>query len=86
MGCTHSKLNKDICQKDETTKMHIDFIKQNGLDAYYAIMSIENEKTHNSFVDNSSNETDMEIENLELRETKSNEKKYRSKRKCTLKD
>ena len=29
---------------------------------------------------------DTEIENLELRETKSNEKKYRSKRKCNLKD
>ena len=40
MGCTRSKLNKDICQKDETTKMQIDFIKQNGLDTYYAIMGI----------------------------------------------
>ena len=64
------------------TKMHIDFIKQNGLDAYYAIMGVENDKTHNSFDDNSSNvnlglfnietknETDTEIENsgLSIRE------------------
>ena len=55
MGYTCSKLNKDICEKDETTKMHIDFIKQNGLDAYYAIMGVENNKTHNSFDENSSN-------------------------------
>ena len=55
MGCTRSKLNKDICEKDETTKMHVDFIKKNGLDAYYAIMGVENDKTHNSFDDNSSN-------------------------------
>ena len=58
--------------------MHMDFIKKNGLDAYYAIMGIENDKSHNSFDDNSSNvnlglfnietknETDIEIENLGL--------------------
>ena len=49
MGCTCSKLNKDICKKDETTKMHIDYIKKNGLDAYYAIMGVENDKFYNSF-------------------------------------
>ena len=75
MGCTRSKLNKDICEKDETTKMHIDYIKQNGLDANYAIMGVDNDKSHNSFDDNSSNvnlglfnietksETDTTIEN-----------------------
>ena len=78
MGCTRSKLNKDICLKDETTKMHMDFIKKNGLDAYYAIMGIESDTSHNSFDDNSSNvnlglfnietknETDTEIQNLGL--------------------
>ena len=54
MGCTRSKLNKDICLKDETTEMHLDFIKKKGLDAYYAIMGIESDKSHNSFDDNSS--------------------------------
>ena len=82
MGCTRSKLNRDICLKDETTEMHVDFIKNNGLDAYYAIMGIESDKSHNSFDDNSSNvnlglfnietknETDTEIENsgLSIRE------------------
>ena len=82
MGCTRSKLNKDICLKDETTKMHMDFIKKNCLDAYYAIMGIESDKSHASFDDNSSNvnlglfhietknETDMEVEDsgLSIRE------------------
>ena len=82
MGCTCSKLNKDICLKDETTEMQVDFIKKNGLDAYFAIMGVENDKSHNSFDDNSSNVnlglfnietkngTDTEIENsgLSIRE------------------
>ena len=82
MGCTCSKLNRDISEKDETTKMHIDYIKQNGLDAYYAIMGVDNDKSHNSFDDNSSNvnlglfnietksETDTTIENSELSKRK----------------
>merc|ERR1712081_76721 len=64
--------------KDETTQMHVDYIKQNGLDAYYAIMGVDNDKTHKSFDDNSSNvnlglfnietksETDTRIENSGL--------------------
>merc|ERR1711954_332629 len=82
MGCTHSKINKDICLKDETTEMHMDFIKKIGLDVYYTIMGIENDKSHNLFDDNSSNvnlgsfnietknKTDTEIENsgLSIRE------------------
>ena len=62
--------------------MHIDYIKQNGLNAYYAIMGVDNDKSHNSFDDNSSNvnlglfnietksETDTTIENsgLSIRE------------------
>ena len=62
--------------------MHVDYIKQYGIDSYYAIMGVDNDKTHNSFDDNSSNvnlglfnietksETDTTIENsgLSIRE------------------
>ena len=82
MGCTRSKLDKNICLKDETTQMHMDFIKKNGLDEYYAVMGMESDTSHNSFDDNSSNvnlgliniesknETDTEIHNsgLSIRE------------------
>ena len=82
MGCTRSKLDKNICLKDETTQMHVDFIKKNGLDEYYAIMGMESDTSHISFDDNSSNvnlgliniepknETDTEIQNsgLSIRE------------------
>ena len=82
MGCTRSKLDKNICLKDETTQMHVDFIKKNGLDEYYAVMGMESDTSHNSFDDNSSNvnlgliniesknETDTEIQNsgLSIRE------------------
>ena len=78
MGCTRSKLDKTICLQDETTQMHVDFIKKNGLDEYYAIMGMESDTGHNSFDNNSSNanlglfnietknETDTEIKNLGL--------------------
>ena len=35
--------------------MHIDFIKKNGLAAYYQVMGMEDESNNNSFKDNSSN-------------------------------
>ena len=78
MGCTKSKLDNKVCLKDETTQMHINFIKKNGLDEYYAVMGMESESSHNSFNDNSSNvnlgliniesknENDTEIHNLGL--------------------
>ena len=43
MGCNKSKLDDKVCLRDETTKMHQDFIKKNGLDAYYAIMGVPKE-------------------------------------------
>ena len=55
MGCTKSKLDNKVCLKDEMTQMHVDFIKKNGLVAYYQVMGMEDESDHNSFEDNSSN-------------------------------
>ena len=78
MGCTKSKLDNKVCLKDETTQMHVDFIKKNGLDEYYAVMGMESETSHKSFDDNnlnvnlglinieSKNETDTEIQNSGL--------------------
>ena len=41
MGCTRSKLNKEICQKNETPEMHTNYIKEYGLDSYNSLMGIE---------------------------------------------
>ena len=54
MGCTRSKLNKDICEKDETPEMHANYIKQYSLDSYYALMGVDNDKTHTKMDDHSS--------------------------------
>ena len=53
MGCTRSKLNKDICEKDETPEMHANYIKEYGLNSYYALMGIDNNKTHTKLDDHS---------------------------------
>ena len=56
MGGTRRKLNKDICERDETTSMHVDYIKKEGIDSYYKIMGMEPQGGgHNSFKDNSNN-------------------------------
>ena len=56
MGCTKSKLRPDICQRDETSEMHADYIKREGLDSYYAVMGMEEKgDTHNTYKDNSNN-------------------------------
>ena len=65
MGCTRSKLNKDICERDETSSMHADFIKKEGLDNYYTLMGMENKgEGHNTFKD-SSNNVNIGLINLE---------------------
>ena len=56
MGCTRSKLNKDICERDETTSMHVDFIKKEGLNSYYKLMGMEHQgEGHNTLKDSSNN-------------------------------
>ena len=56
MGCNRSKLNNNVCEKDETTAMHIDYINKEGIDKYYKIMEMESQGgEHNSFQDHSSN-------------------------------
>ena len=38
MGCTKSKLSKNVCLADETPSMHSKFIKENGIKKYYQTM------------------------------------------------
>ena len=78
MGCTKSKLDNKVCLKDEMMQMHINFIKNNGLAAYFQVIGMEDESNHNSFEDNNSNlnlgliniesknENDIEIHNSGL--------------------
>ena len=43
MGCHKSKFDNSVCERDETPKMHQEFIKKNGLEAYYQIMGLPKE-------------------------------------------
>ena len=55
MGCTKSKLDDNVCLKDENTAMHVAYINKNGLENYYKAMGVEDVSNHNTFKDNSSN-------------------------------
>ena len=55
MGCTKSKIDPKICERDETHSMHVAYIKKHGLEKYYQTMGIEQEEKHNSYEDNSKN-------------------------------
>ena len=55
MGCTKSKIDPKVCEKDETHSMHVAYINKHGLEKYYQTMGIEPEEEHNSYEDNSKN-------------------------------
>ena len=55
MGCTKSKIDPKVCEKDETHSMHVAYIKKHGLEKYYQTLGIEPEEQHNSYEDNSKN-------------------------------
>ena len=76
MGCNRSKLDNNVCEKDETTAMHIDYINKEGIDKYYKVMGMESQGgEHNSFEDHSSNlnvglinfeqKSETDVENLQ---------------------
>ena len=78
MGCTKSKIDPKICERDETHSMHVEYMKKHGLEKCYQTLGIEPEEQHNSYEDNSKNlnlglinieqksETDVENINLGL--------------------
>ena len=53
MGCTVSKLDDSVCERDETPKMHQEFIKKNGLEAYNQVMGLPKEVTQPGIEDKS---------------------------------
>ena len=55
MGCTKSKIDPKVCERDETHSMHVAYIKKHGLEKYYQTLGIEPEEQHNSYEDNSKN-------------------------------
>ena len=55
MGCTKSKIEPKICERDESHSMHVDFIKKHGLEKYYQTLGMEPEEQRNSYEDNSKN-------------------------------
>ena len=40
MGCTKSKLDENVCLKDEKPSMHSKFIKEQGIKRYYQVMGM----------------------------------------------
>ena len=54
MGCTRSKINPEIFQRNETPEMHSKYIKENGLDSYNSLMGIEHDQTGTKLDDHSS--------------------------------
>ena len=55
MGCSKSKIEPKICQRDETHSMHVEYIRNHGLDQYYKTLGVEKEEQRNSYEDNSKN-------------------------------
>ena len=43
MGCTKSKIDPKICERDETHSMQEEFIKKHGLEKYYQTLGMEQE-------------------------------------------
>ena len=76
MGCSKSKIEPKICERDETHSMHVDFIKKHGLDQYYKTLGMEQEEQRNSYKDNSKNlnlglinieeKTESDVENINM--------------------
>ena len=54
MGCTLSKINPDICQRNETPEMHSNYIKENGIHCYNSLMGIEDNQLGTKLDDHSS--------------------------------
>ena len=53
MGCSKSKLDDNVCLKDETEDMHKSFISKNGLANYYSTMGMP--PTGTEMIDKSDN-------------------------------
>ena len=76
MGCSKSKIEPKICERDEAHSMHVEYIRKHGLDQYYKTLGVEQEEQRNSYEDNSKNlnlglinieeKTESDIENINM--------------------
>ena len=64
MGCTLSKINPEICQRNETSDMHSKYIKENGIDAYNTLMGIKHDEPGTK-LDNHSSTINLGLLNME---------------------
>ena len=71
MGCTKSKLDDNVCLKDETEDMHKSFISKHGLADYYSTMGMP--PTGTEMIDKSNN---LNIRLINVEEKNSVENKF----------
>ena len=74
MGCTRSKLNHKICENSETDETHKRFIRENGLDAYYATMGYKKDNAHS--MDDHSSTYNVGLLNFDSKSKSETENQY----------
>ena len=72
MGCTRSKLDSNVCLKDETQEMHQSYIDKNGLSSYYTTMGMSAPQKGTEMEDKSEN-LNIGLINVEEKNSTSNE-------------
>ena len=72
MGCTVSKLDDQVCLRDETTQMHQAYINQHGLDAYYKVMGVPKEVIQPGGIEDKSQTYNVGLLNYESKEETTN--------------
>ena len=79
MGCTKSKLSKDVCLADETPELHTKFIKENGLQSYYKTMGMPPQgpaASPGAETDDSSSNLNFGLVNIEEKTTVDNNNNF----------
>ena len=79
MGCTKSKLSKDVCLADETSELHTKYIKEHGLQSYYKVMGMPPQgpaASPGSETDDSSSNLNFGLVNIEEKTTVDNNNNF----------
>ena len=74
MGCEKSKFDKKLCARDETPKHHSDYIKKNGIKAYYELMGMPTEAQPG--IEDKSRTVNVGLVNYENKEETTNETEF----------
>ena len=72
MGCTKSKLDDDVCLKDETSDLHTKYIDKHGLQSYYNVMGMPPQGPSGSETNDSSENFNLGFVNIEEKTTVDN--------------